>query len=66
MVHPPPDIDPEAWQITREIWAAAGKTIPETPDKDTLHFHADLKRVLANFEAAKAVSERDRNNELSV
>ena len=65
MVDPPPGIDPEAWQITREIWAAAGKTIPETPDKDTLHFHADLKRVLANFEAAKAVSERDRNNELS-
>ena len=65
MVDPPPDIDPESWQITREIWAAAGKTIPETPDKDTLHFHADLKRVLANFEAAKAVSERDRNNELS-
>jgi hypothetical protein len=54
MVDPPPGIDPEAWQITREIWAAAGKTIPETPDKDTLHFHADLKRVLCQLRSGQS------------
>jgi hypothetical protein len=58
-------IEFKEWEAAREIWGKAGKDVPESPDKSSLHFLADLQRVVVNFEMSKSVSERDRDSDLS-
>jgi hypothetical protein len=57
--------DSKQWNVTREVWALAGISVPEQPKENLHHYFADLQRVAVNFEMAKSVSERDRSSDLS-
>ena len=57
--------DTDAWKAAQEIWGKAGEVVPEEPDQTSRHYLANLQRVVVNFEMAKSVSDRDRNNDLS-